>query len=109
MPAEITSLKNPISAEERLLLAEECRGLVHREARLVDERRFEEWLGLFEPDCEYWVPAWHGETPTRDPRSEVSLIYYTDRVGLEERVWRFTSGLSAASRPLPRTCHLVTN
>lgn len=97
-----------LSGVERLILAEECRDLVYREARLVDEKRWQEWLGLFDPACEYWVPAWHGDAPTRDPRAELSLIYYDDRAGLAERVWRITSGLSSASRPMPRTCHLVS-
>jgi 3-phenylpropionate/cinnamic acid dioxygenase small subunit len=98
-----------MSAEalQRLQLAEECRDLVYREGRLIDERRWQEWLALFTPDCEFWVPSWHDDAPTRDPHTEVSLMYYQGRFGLEERVWRITSGLSAASRPLPRTCHVV--
>jgi 3-phenylpropionate/cinnamic acid dioxygenase small subunit len=92
-----------------MVFAEECRALVAREARLLDERRFEEWLALYTPDCEYWVPAWHDDAPTTDPRTELSLIYYTSRKGLEERVWRITSGLSAASNLIPRTAHLVAS
>ena len=26
------------------------------EARLLDERRLQEWLGLYAEDAEYWVP-----------------------------------------------------
>ena len=40
---------------------------------------------------------------------ELSLIYYSSRAGLEDRVWRIQSGLSPASSPLIRTCHLITN
>ncbi len=36
-------------------------------------------------------------------------MYYDSRAGLEDRVWRIRSGLSSASIPLPRTCHLITN
>ena len=32
--------------------------LIEREAALIDERRWDEWLALFTPDCEYWMPAW---------------------------------------------------
>jgi hypothetical protein len=32
------------------------------EANLLDESRFEEWLGLFEPDAYYWMPIERGET-----------------------------------------------
>ena len=36
-------------------------------------------------------------------------MYYDSRAGLEDRVWRIQSGLSPASSPLIRTCHLITN
>jgi 3-phenylpropionate/cinnamic acid dioxygenase small subunit len=81
-----------------------------REAAFVDERRWDEWLALFTEDVEYWVPAWDSETePTQDPNSELSLIYYAGRFGLEDRVYRIRSGQSSASVPPARTCHLVTN
>jgi 3-phenylpropionate/cinnamic acid dioxygenase small subunit len=94
---------------QRLLLIEDCRALLAREARLLDERRWDEWLALYTEDCEYWVPSWHADRPTDDPRSTLSLLYYDRRSGLEERVWRITSGLSAASNVLPRTTHLVAS
>jgi 3-phenylpropionate/cinnamic acid dioxygenase small subunit len=56
------------------------------------------------------VPAWDEDgRPTDDPQSQLSLIYYNSRAGLEDRVWRIQSGLSPASSPLVRTCHLLTN
>ena len=80
---------------------------VQREAYLLDERRWDEWLALFAPDVEYWVPMWDDNgTPTRDPQTELSLIYYASRNGLEDRVFRVRSGRSSASMPLFRTCHL---
>src|SRR5262245_37949927 len=90
-------------------LRDACCDLLYREARLLDERRWDDWLDLYLPDAEYWIPAWHDDAPTTNPRAEVSLVYYPSREGLEDRVWRITSGLSAASTPLPRTCHLVSN
>ena len=84
--------------------------LLYREAHYLDTQRWDDWLALFVEDCEYWAPAWKSEhEPTSDPRSEVSLIYNSNRAGLEDRVWRVRSGRSVASRPLPRTHHAVTN
>ena len=34
---------------------------------------------------------------------------YSDRTGLGDRVFRLRTGRSAASTPLPRTCHMVSN
>lgn len=84
--------------------------VLYREAYFLDTQRWDEWLALFVEDCEYWVPAWKGDhEPTSDPRQELSLIYYSDRAGLEDRVWRARSGRSVASKPLPRTQHLIAN
>ena len=82
--------------------------LVHREARYLDEQRWEEWLALFVEDCEFWMPAWKADgTPTADPQAELSHIYYSSRAGLEDRVVRIRSGKSAASTPTPRTAHIL--
>ena len=36
---------------------------VVREARLIDEKRFDEWYELFAEDGYYWVPASPGQPP----------------------------------------------
>ncbi len=93
-----------------LLTRAEAEDLLYREALLIDTQRFAEWLELFTPDVEFWMPAWRDETTTtEDPDRELSLIYYKGRRNLEDRVMRLTSGLSTASSPLPRVVHQVTN
>lgn len=83
---------------------------LYREAECLDERRWDEWVALFDPQAEYWIPSWDSEDEyTRDPQNEISLMYYGDRTGLEDRVFRLRTGRSAASTPLPRTCHMVSN
>jgi 3-phenylpropionate/cinnamic acid dioxygenase small subunit len=89
---------------------EEASELLHREALYLDERRWDEWLALYSEDAEFWVPSWKNEDEaTNDPESEISLIYISARVSLEERVARVKSGRSAASTPLPRTAHALSN
>lgn len=84
--------------------------LLHREAAYLDTQQWDDWLDLFTEDCEYWLPAWKGEhQTTADPKREVSLIYYSNRAGLADRVWRVRQGNSAASAVLPRTHHALTN
>jgi 3-phenylpropionate/cinnamic acid dioxygenase small subunit len=81
-----------------------------REAVFLDERRWDEWLALFTPDCEYWIPSWRNEDSLTDnPQAEVSHIYYASRTGLEDRVARVRSGKSPASNPLRRTTHMIGN
>ncbi len=93
-----------------LLTRPEAEELLYREALLIDSGRYAEWLELFTPDVEFWMPAWRDETTTtQNPDRELSLIYYKGRRNLEDRVMRLTSGLSTASTPLPRVVHQVTN
>lgn len=85
-----------------------CRFL-GREAQALDEKDWDSWLDLYAEDAQYWVPAWDDrERLTADPQSEISLIYYHNRGGLEDRVFRIRTGRSSASTPAPRTQHMLT-
>jgi 3-phenylpropionate/cinnamic acid dioxygenase small subunit len=87
-----------------------CTDLLYQEAAYLDERHWPEWLALYTEDAEFWVPSWDDEgRATDDPHSQLSLIYYNSRAGLEDRVWRIQSGLSLASTVPVRSCHLITN
>ena len=44
----------------------------YHEAFLLDQGRFEEWLGLFAPHGHYWMPLEPGQT---DPHLVTSLLY----------------------------------
>ncbi len=91
------------------LTAEGAQALLVREALLLDRRRWEDWLAMYDPAAVFWVPSWRDdETPVEDPNREVSLIYHEGRAALEDRVWRLESGRSAASTPILRTAHTVT-
>lgn len=88
----------------------EAEALLYREAALLDEGAWDDWLALYTEDAVFWVPAWRDElTPTADPDSELSLIYYEGRRGLEDRVVRARSGQSVASHPRPRCAHMISN
>jgi len=97
--------------ETRTVTVEDVRQFLNREARHLDDREFEKWLECYHPDAEFWMPAWsdHDELTT-DPQTEISLIYYANRGGLEDRVFRIrTERSSATSLPEPRTGHNITN
>jgi benzoate/toluate 1,2-dioxygenase beta subunit len=77
-----------------------------QEAKHLDDKNWDAWLTLYSPDAEYWIPAWDSDgTLVTDPTRHVSLIFYKNRGGLEDRVYRIRTGKSAASIPLARTCH----
>jgi 3-phenylpropionate/cinnamic acid dioxygenase small subunit len=89
---------------------QEAIDIVIAEAAHLDDKDWDAWIALYEEDAQYWIPAWDDEhTLTSDPDRELSLIYYGTRAGLEDRVYRIRTGLSLASTPLPRTCHINSN
>lgn len=75
---------------------------VLREARLLDEKRFDEWYELFADDGYYWVPAAPGQT---DPHLHNSLAY-EDKFLLKLRVERLKSPQAFSQQPESR-CHHV--
>jgi 3-phenylpropionate/cinnamic acid dioxygenase small subunit len=96
-----------------------------REARLLDERRFHEWLDLLTEDVRYRMatranryrresksiaildPARHAE---EDPEGEDSLaVLDEDKASLEGRVARLDTGMAWAEDPPSRTRHFIAN
>ena len=70
-------------------LLSRCADLLYQEAAYLDERRWSAWLALYTEDAGFLVPAWDEDAKlTNDPQSQLSLIYYNSRVGLEDRIWR---------------------
>lgn len=107
----MTATAETTGAGTTAVSVEDVRQFLYREARYLDDREFETWLECYHPDVEYWMPAWddNGEL-TEDPQSEISLIYYDNRGGLEDRVFRIRTDRSAAtSMPEPRTGHNITD
>ena len=84
---------------------EQCRMLLHREARLLDQGRFEDWLAMYSDECIYWVPARPGGG---DPRREVAVAF-DDRRRLEDRVYRLRTGHAWSQAPASRTVRMVSN
>ena len=76
---------------------------VRREARLIDEKRFDEWYELFSEDAFYWVPAAPRQA---DPLLHNSLAY-EDKLLLKLRVERLKSDRAASLRPEIRSLHVM--
>lgn len=76
---------------------------VYREARLLDEMRYEEWLDLFAEDGHYWMPAEWRQT---DPRLQASLMY-EDLLLLRVRVERLAGARTFSQKPRSRSHHLL--
>jgi benzoate/toluate 1,2-dioxygenase beta subunit len=83
---------------------------LYREARLLDDEAWDEWLECYHPDARFWMPSWDDDGKlVTDPQREISLIFYPDRSGLEDRVFRIKTERSSATIPDTRTSHNIAN
>jgi 3-phenylpropionate/cinnamic acid dioxygenase small subunit len=96
------------AAMDRIKTRAAVEDLLYREARLLDEKKWQEWLALYTEDAVFWMPSWAAEyETTSDPELELNLVYLKGRAHLEDRVFRLETGDSFASVPMARTAHVV--
>ena len=77
---------------------------VVREARLLNEARYEEWLALFVNEGHYWVPLTGDQQP--DPEHHVSLAY-EDHLLLATRIQRLRSPRAHSLEAGVRSLHVL--
>lgn len=88
----------PVSAPSDEALAR----FVYDEARIVDEKRFDEWYELFTDDGLYWMPLTRGQP---DGRLHTSL-FHEDKLLLKVRIERLRNP-NAFSQAEPSWCQHV--
>jgi 3-phenylpropionate/cinnamic acid dioxygenase small subunit len=76
--------------------------LVYLEARLIDEKRFEEWYELYTEDALYWMPL----TRDQPPGPEHTSLFYEDKLLLKVRLERLRHP-NAFSQQQPSFCQHV--
>jgi benzoate/toluate 1,2-dioxygenase beta subunit len=83
---------------------------LYRESRLLDDKQWDEWLECYHRDAVFWMPSWDDDDElVTDPQRDISLIYYPNRLGLEDRVFRIKTERSSATLPDSRTSHNLSN
>jgi len=83
----------------------EIESFLYREAQLMDEHKYDEWLSLWTDDALYWIPCNRDDV---DPMREVSIIY-DDRASLEDRLHRLKGPAAHAQDPKSRMRRLISN
>lgn len=106
-------------------LVREVEQFLYREARLLDDRRFHEWLELFTDDVRYFMAGRSNRYPKsskaiaildagRYVQSDVTgddelAILDEDKTTLAARVARLDTGMAWAEDPPSRTRHMISN
>ena len=99
---------------DRLLLTQEIADFLYREAELLDERRYHEWLALLTDDLRYWMPmrrnVKYGEAEREFTRSASDINWFDEgKETLSRRVKQIETGIHWAEEPVSRISHLVSN
>ena len=94
-------------------LHHEIEQFLYHEARILDDRRFEEWYELLADDIHYVMPTRYNRT-RRDAEREFAgpheaQLFDEDKVSIAQRIRRLRSGTAWAEDPPSRTRHFVSN
>jgi 3-phenylpropionate/cinnamic acid dioxygenase small subunit len=103
----------------------EVEQFLYREARLLDERRFDDWLALLTDDIRYWMAGRSNRYPRHSKaiaildaaryvdddmtREDELAILDEDKQSLVGRVRRLDTGMAWAEDPPSRTRHFLSN
>ncbi|UZZ09483.1 3-phenylpropionate/cinnamic acid dioxygenase subunit beta [Ectopseudomonas mendocina] len=101
-------LETPVSFDQ----AREVEVFLLREARLLDEERWDEWLATLSEAIHYWMPGI--ENRRREDKSGPyrleHMAYFDDGLReLQRRVARFKQPSAWAENPPTRNVHLISN
>ncbi len=87
---------------DELVSAATLVSFVYHEARLLDEKRFDEWYELLTEDARYWMPLTRGQ-----PNGETfTSLFYEDKLLLKVRIERLRHP-NAFSQQQPSFCQHV--
>jgi 3-phenylpropionate/cinnamic acid dioxygenase small subunit len=101
-------------AIERLLFEREIEKFLYREAELLDDRRYNDWIELIAEDIHYHMPVRRnvkfGEQHRENSSSDSEISWFDEgKRTLAGRVRQINTGLHWAEEPFSRIRHLITN
>ena len=107
-------MSDPDTRMARLLLTQEIAEFLYREVELLDERRYDDWLGLLADDIRYWMPMRRnvkfGEETREFTREGLDIAWFDEgKDTLTRRVRQIQTGIHWAEEPVSRISHLLSN
>ena len=98
----------------RALLKQEIEDFLYREADLLDERHYDEWLALLAEDVRYWMPMRRNvkldDREREFTREGLDISWFDEgKETLTRRVRQIQTGIHWAEEPVSRISHLLSN
>lgn len=90
----------------------EVQSFLFREARLLDNGRYNDWLNMLSDDVHYWMPTIENSLGTGEPHrySPRALAFFDDDLGsLRKRVQKLTDRTAWTENPPTRQCRVISN
>lgn len=86
---------------------------LYYEARLLDQERYQEWVGLMTDDLHYYMPGLETRY-RRDDTDQIGnlsrMAYYNDSLDeLKKRLLRLETGTAWSEDPATRYTHIISN
>lgn len=75
------------------------------EAALLDDKRFDEWLNLYDEDAHYWAPV----LPSATEPGHCMAHFDEERSFMEARIERLKLPNAYSEHPPSRTCRIISN
>lgn len=113
--SDLSVQQDLVRDEEYYRLKADAEDFYFREADLIDDRRFREWLDLFTDDTSYFMPIRRnvkfGQHKERENTRLGKGISWFDegKWTLTKRVDQILTGVHYAEEPLSRVCHMISN
>jgi 3-phenylpropionate/cinnamic acid dioxygenase small subunit len=109
-------MTEPEVSKERLAylnLMREIEDFFYKEADLLDERDYDQWLDLLTDDIVYWMPmrknvSYANRDQDITAESDVAW-FHDDKDTLRKRVKQIQTGVHWADEPVSRVSHVITN
>ncbi|PXX25325.1 MULTISPECIES: aromatic-ring-hydroxylating dioxygenase subunit beta [Burkholderia] len=87
----------------RTFAHDELAAFVYHEARLLDERCYDDWLALYADDARYWMPL----SPDQPDTGLHGALMDEDRLLLRIRIERLAGRRTFSQQPASRGHHLL--
>jgi 3-phenylpropionate/cinnamic acid dioxygenase small subunit len=99
---------------EQMVLQHEVEQFLYREARLLDERRLDDWLELLAEELHYWMPMRRnvkfGDWDLEFTSADTEINWFDEgKDVLAGRIRQYNTGIHWPEEPVSRFEHLVTN